>query len=860
MILQKRFWYFLTLLCTLTVLSPALFAQQSIDITTIKVDDLSNGQIEELIKRANDAGLSTSEFLQMAQMRGMSEVEVEKLRRRLEEIGSEGTSGTASNRKPRKQIDLSEITQGLATVQEEIEAEESNIFGSSIFYQKKRRLSFEPNLNQATPKNYILGPSDLVFVDIYGQSEKYYEASVNPEGFILLDNVGPIYVSGKSIEEATGIIKNRVSRFYPGLTGSNPNTFIQVTLGNVRTIKVHILGEVRLPGTFTLSAFSTVFNALYAAGGPNDNGTMRAIKIVRNNVPIAIIDVYDLLINGSANLDLQLQDQDVILVSPYLARVSIGGQVKRPLTYELKPEETLQDLLKYAGGFTDLAFKDRISISRITGTERSVSDVLQSQFEVFMLKGGDEIQVGSVINRFSNRIQIKGAVFRQGTFALDEGLTLGKLIQKAEGLKGDAYTERASILRTNPDLSTSIIEVNLKEILAGSSPDIPLQREDVVRISSIYDIQNERYVQVLGEVRRPGTYPFAEGMTPEELILMAGGFQESANTQDVEIARRLKDSDLGTLADIIQVKINPSLTLNSDSPTLQPFDQVIIRKLSSYTLQTLVTVEGQVNSPGIFAIQNSSERISDLIKRAGGLNPYAYAKGATLIRRTEFFNTESEQIRRQRNLEALRLRLAEDPNNPEAQEELLQRLLKDLPKESNSSSNDSLLTQAKKESLDQIAAETPGFEVKISENEAVAINLERILANPGSEEDLILEEGDLLTIPKLLQTIRMRGDVVYPTTLRYEQGKGLKYYINGAGGFDRRANRKQTYLVYANGAVKRTRSFMGIRVFPTVEPGAEVIVPTKGPRIPLRLGDVVGVTSGLATLALILSQINWNNP
>lgn len=860
MILQKRFWYFLTLLCTLTVLSPALFAQQSIDITTIKVDDLSNGQIEELIKRANDAGLSTSEFLQMAQMRGMSEVEVEKLRRRLEEIGSEGTSGTASNRKPRKQIDLSEITQGLATVQEEIEAEESNIFGSSIFYQKKRRLSFEPNLNQATPKNYILGPSDLVFVDIYGQSEKYYEASVNPEGFILLDNVGPIYVSGKSIEEATGIIKNRVSRFYPGLTGSNPNTFIQVTLGNVRTIKVHILGEVRLPGTFTLSAFSTVFNALYAAGGPNDNGTMRAIKIVRNNVPIAIIDVYDLLINGSANLDLQLQDQDVILVSPYLARVSIGGQVKRPLTYELKPEETLQDLLKYAGGFTDLAFKDRISISRITGTERSVSDVLQSQFEVFMLKGGDEIQVGSVINRFSNRIQIKGAVFRQGTFALDEGLTLGKLIQKAEGLKGDAYTERASILRTNPDLSTSIIEVNLKEILAGSSPDIPLQREDVVRISSIYDIQNERYVQVLGEVRRPGTYPFAEGMTPEELILMAGGFQESANTQDVEIARRLKDSDLGTLADIIQVKINPSLTLNSDSPTLQPFDQVIIRKLSSYTLQTLVTVEGQVNSPGIFAIQNSSERISDLIKRAGGLNPYAYAKGATLIRRTEFFNTESEQIRRQRNLEALRLRLAEDPNNPEAQEELLQRLLKDLPKESNSSSNDSLLTQAKKESLDQIAAETPGFEVKISENEAVAINLERILANPGSEEDLILEEGDLLTIPKLLQTIRMRGDVVYPTTLRYEQGKGLKYFINGAGGFDRRANRKQTYLVYANGAVKRTRSFMGIRVFPTVEPGAEVIVPTKGPRIPLRLGDVVGVTSGLATLALILSQINWNNP
>ncbi|OYX17966.1 MAG: capsule biosynthesis protein, partial [Algoriphagus sp. 32-45-6] len=666
-------------------------------------------------------------------------------------------------------------------------------------------------------------------------------------------------VSGKTIEEATGIIKSRVSRFYPGLSGASPNTFIQVTLGNVRTIKVHILGEVRLPGTFTLSAFSTVFNALYAAGGPNDNGTMRAIKVVRNNQPIAEIDVYDLLINGTANLDLQLQDQDVILVAPFLARATVSGEVKRPLTFELKPEDTLEDLLDYAGGFTDLAFKDRISISRITGNQRSVSDVYAGQFGVFLLKGGDEIQVGKILNRFSNRVQIKGAIFRPGTFALEDGLTIGKLIQKAEGLKGDAYTQRASILRTNPDLSTSVLEVNLKDILAGSQADITLQREDVIRISSIYDIQNERYVQVLGEVRRPGTYPFAQGMTPEELILMAGGFQESANTQDVEIARRLEDSDLGTLADLIQVKINPTLSLSEASPELQPFDQVIVRKRASFTMQRLVTVEGQVNSPGIFAIQSSGERISDLLKRAGGLNPFAYAKGATLIRRTEFFNTESEKIRRQRNLEALRIQLMADPNNSEAQEELLQRLFRDLPKE-NTSANDSLLAQAKKESLDQIASETPGFDVKIRENEAVAINLEKILANPGSQEDLILEEGDILNIPKVLQTVRMRGDVVYPTTLRHEQGRGLKYYINGAGGFDRRANRRQTYVVYANGAVKRTKGFMGIRAFPAVEPGAEVIVPTKGPKIPLRLGDVVGVTTGLATLALVLSQINWNNP
>lgn len=864
MILLKRFWYFFALLCFMVLVQPSVFAQQSTDITTLKVDELSDNQIQELIKRAQEAGLSTADFLQMAQMRGMPSGEVEKLRNRIEGLnmgGGSARSSNASKRDQRFQMDLSDITRGLTQTEDLAESQpvDTQIFGSNLFFQKNRRLSFEPSLNQATPKSYVLGPGDLIYVDIYGQSEKYYEATVNPEGFVLLDNIGPISVSGKTLEEATGIIKNRVARFYTGLQGTNPNTFLQVTLGNVRTIKVHILGEVRLPGTFTLSAFSTVFNALYAAGGPNDNGTLRAIKLMRNNKQIAEIDVYDLLINGTANLDVQLQDQDVLLIQPFLARAKVNGEVKRPLTFEVKGEDTLEDLLRFAGGFTDLAFKDRISISRITGNQRSVSDVFQNQFGMFILKGGDEITVGKILDRYTNRVQIKGAVFRQGTFALSEGMTLTQLIKSAEGLKGDAYTQRASVMRTREDLSSEVIEVNLKEVLAGTQPDLVLKREDVVRISSIYEIQNERYVQILGEVKRPGTYPYAEGMTPEELILMAGGLQESADTKDVEIARRLEDSDLGTLADILKTSVNSDLSYNPNSISLAPFDQVIVRKRSNFTMQRLVSVEGQVNSPGIFAMQTSMERISDLVKRAGGLNQFAYAKGATLIRRTEFFNTESEQIRRHRNLEALRLRLVDDPNNSEAQEELLQRLLKDLPKEK-TGTGDSVAVKAKKESLDQIATETPGLEVKIKESEAVAINLEKIMANPGSEEDLLLEEGDILNVPKLLQTVRMRGDVVYPTTLRHEQGRGLKYYINSAGGFERRANRRQTYVVYANGAVKRTHGFMGIRVFPIVEPGAEVIVPTKGPKIPLRLGDVVGVTTGLATLALVLSQINWNNP
>jgi protein involved in polysaccharide export with SLBB domain len=861
MILNIRIWYFFAFIALLIVSVPSSFAQQNTDLTTIKVDDLSDEQVQELVKRANEAGLGIDDFLQMAQLRGMPSVEVEKLRNRISELnlgGSANRSANASKRDPRQQLDLNQITQGIYEPQNDPALSESQeeIFGSSVFYQKNRRLSFEPSLNQATPKSYVLGPGDVVFIDIYGQSEQYYEATVNPDGFVLLDNIGPISVSGKTIEEASGIIKSRVSRFYPGLSGSNPNTFLQVTLGNVRTIKVHILGEVRLPGTFTLSAFSTVFNALYAAGGPNENGTMRAIKVVRNNKTIAVIDVYELLINGTANLDVQLQDQDVVHVSPFISRVKVKGEVKRPLTFEVKPEDTFESLLTYAGGFTDLAFKDRVAISRITGNQRSVSDVYQNQFGMFILKGGDEIQVSRILDRYSNRVQIKGAVYREGIFALTEGLTLSQLVKNAEGLRGDAYTQRASILRTKEDLSTEMIEVNLANVLAGSAPDVVLRREDVVRISSIYDIQNERYVQILGEVKKPGTYPYSESMKIEELIILAGGLQESANSQDIEIARRLEDSDLGTLSDIIPAQVNADLSINPSSPALQPFDQVIVRKRASFTMQRLVAVEGQVNAPGIFAIQTSVERISDLVKRAGGLNQFAYSKGASLIRRTEFFNTESEQIRRQRNLEALKMKLIEDPNNSEAQEELLNRLFRDLPKEK-VNPVDTLLTNAKKESLDQLAAGTPGFAVKLKESEAVAINLEKILQNPGSEEDLILEEGDILTVPKLLQTVRMRGDVVYPTTLRHENGKGLKHYINGAGGYERRANKKQTYVVYANGAVKRTTGVFGIRNYPPVEPGAEVIVPTKGPKIPLRLGDVVGVTTGLATLALVMSQINW---
>ncbi len=840
-------------------------SQSMADIENIKVDDLTDEQIEELIRRATEAGLSEAELLQMARVRGVPAVELEKLKTRIEDLNlgstTQRSSTTASKRDPRKQADLNQIAQGILKYRSdipELDEPESPVFGTDLFYSKNRRLSFEPNLNLATPKNYVVGPGDMLYVDIYGQSEQYYEATVNPDGFVLLDNIGPVSISGKTIEEATGIIRNRLSNYYSGLRGANPNTFVQVTLGNVRTIKVHLVGELRLPGTFTLSAFSSVFNALYSAGGPNENGTFRNIKVVRNGETVSTIDVYEFLVEGKASLDFQLRDQDVILVEPFMSRVTITGEVKRPKLYEVKEDETFEQLLQYAGGFTDEAFRDRVGVIRITGKERAVSDVYREQFGIFEVKGGDEYLVTKVLDRFTNRVQIKGAVFREGNYSLTEGLTLTQLIKNADGVRGEAYLERASILRTNEDLTTEVLSINLRNILSGSAPDIQLQREDVVRISSIYDLKEEIYVQATGEVRNPGTYPYSDRMSVEDLIILAGGLRESASATDIEIARRIGNPEIGTFSELVPVQVNPDLSLKENPIMLKPFDNVIVRRRPNFSYEKLVLIEGQVNSPGQFAVQSAQERVSDVINRAGGLTPFAYPKGATLIRRTEFYQTESEQIRRQRNLADLQQKLMQDPNNSEAQGLLLERLFKDLDNAPVGNEGAQNAADSKREAITDISETRADLApIKIKQTEAVAIDLEAIINNPGSAYDLILEEGDIISVPRQLQTVRMRGDVVYPTTVRYENIRGMKYYINRAGGFDNRANRKRTYVVYANGEVARTKSFLGIRSYPPIAPGAEVIVPTKGPRIGLRPGEFVGLTTGLATLALILSQINW---
>lgn len=850
------------------LLLPFLLQAQSLqDISSLDVDDLSDQQLQVLMNRAMEAGLSEAELLQMAQIRGVPASEIEKLKERLEGMvfGLSGTNragASISKREPRRQLDFNEITRGILPAPGEageVEVEEQAIFGMDLFYSKNRRLTFEPSVNMATPRTYILGPGDEVYIDIYGQSERYYEAAVSPEGQLILENIGPISVSGLTLEEATNVIRNRLSTFYTGLKGNRPTTFLQLNLGNVRTIKVHLVGEVRLPGTFTLSAFSSVFNALYAAGGPNENGSMRQVRLIREGNEIAEIDIYDFLTKGDPSMNDMLKDQDMILVPPYLGRVTVEGAVKRPKIFEVKDGETFADVLSFAGGFTDQAFRDRVNVERITEKQKAVSDIYNDQFHMFLVKGGDRYQVGEVLDRYTNRIQIKGAVYRPGNYAYQEGLTLTQLLEKAEGLRGEAYAKRVQILRTNEDLSTRMLQINLEEIRSGREADVPLKREDLVRVPSIYELREEQYVKIAGEVVRPGTYPYSEEMTPQDLILLAGGLKEAASEASVELARRASDIAGREFSQIIPIPITRDLSVSEAPIELLPFDQLTVRRKTNFGLERMASIEGQVNSPGTFAIRHAEERISDLVDRAGGLTAFAYAKGARLIRRTEFYKTESEDMRNERSLLNILERINREELDPtESQQELIDRITEYLFENTDSVGTDleDRVIQARENLLNEISESRQNVApIKIKETEAIAIDLEAILANPGSKYDLIVEEGDILSIPRQLQTVRLRGDVIYPTTVRHEDFRTMSYYINRAGGFAMRAKKGSTYVVYANGKVARTRKFILFNVYPKVEPGSEIIVPTKGPKVPIRPGDLVGITTGLATLALVITQL-----
>lgn len=793
------------------------------NIAAISVDDLSDQQVIQLLQQAQKAGLSDEELLKQAQSRGMSLIQVQKLGDRIKALraktnaASDKRSDTTNSQQGRQLNYKPDSGSSSFPGQDLFESLRPKIFGADIF--KNKNISFEPNLKLATPLNYVVGPNDQLNINVYGSSLVNWKLDVSPEGNINIPGVGNVNVASKTIEQATALIKSRLAANNYAV---GKGTTVQVTLGNIRSIQVIIIGQVAKPGTYTLPSLATVFNALYTAGGPNDNGSLRQIEIVRNNRIVRHLDVYDFLVKGDQKNNITLQDQDIVRVPTYRTRVQVVGEVKIPALFEVLPGESLDNIITYAGGFTDSAYTARIKVSQVSDQQRKITDVLEADYKNYIPLRGDKYTVEPLINRFENRVVIKGAVFKPGDYELQNGLTLIQLINKAAGLKEDAFSERGTITRLKPDNSTEIIAFNLKDVI-NKSVNIPLQREDIVNISSIFDLRDKYAVTINGNVRRPGKYAFSENMKVEDLILKAGGFSEGASTNRIEVARRIADSDpsskSSSVSQVFSVNIDGNLKPADANFVLAPFDIVSIYSLPGYEKQKTVKVEGEVLYPGSYTIKNKNEKISDLITRAGGLTASADASGGSL-KRDNFAILGIDKNRA-------------DTASVNAERSARINRLKRSFKDSTNTAVDT--TQLR--------------------NNYVGIELDKILKSPGSKTDLLLENGDVIRVPKQQQIVRVNGQVLYPSAVVYDKSKSFNDFVLNAGGYGPDALRRGAYVVYPNGTVKGTRKFLFFNSHPSVKPGSEIYVPKKSESKGNTAQTILGFTTGLASLGAIILGI-----
>lgn len=784
------------------------------NLSAIKSDELNDQQLKNFLDRYLAQGYELVNLEFELQKRGMSNAEIQKIMARVENLTNkdEITEPKKAN---------SGVGKRSVDAKNELLFESSDnpfrslmpkIFGSDLF--NNPRLSFEPNLKMATPLNYQIGPEDELIIDIFGFTEQSFKLVVSPEGHIRIPNLGPVQVLGLTVEQAQQKIKSQLIKIYPRIASGE--TSVAVNLGNIRNIQVTVLGEVVLPGTYSLPSLASVFNALYVSGGPTMNGSFRNIKLVRGNKVIAKIDMYDFLINGNSKGNVSLKDQDVIKVEPYEIRVELTGFVKRDGFFELLPKENISHLLKYAGGFSPNAYTKRMKVTRNTGTQKSVLDVLADKYSVFSPQNGDVFVVDSILSRFENRVQIEGAVFRPGIYSITENKTLKTLIKNAEGLKEDAFLTRATVLRVKEDNSLEMLSVNLQELLSGAS-DIELKREDKINIASKIEMREEYHLSINGDVIKPGKYPFADNMKIEDLIILAGGLKESASLTNVQVAQRSfevnKMDANGEIAKVQTFTINKELKSDpNQNYELKPFDIVTIFSIPGYREQIQVEVNGEVMFPGKYVLAKGNERISDVIKRSGGLTASSFAGGAILIRKKG--NTYQDLIVKQNKLDALK------------------KLSKDTLK---------------------VGEE---IEKEMSrESDIVGIDLEKIMKRPGSKEDLYMRDGDVLEIPFLKQTVLVSGQVLYPVRLRYESGNSFKQYVSMAGGFSSKALKKRSYIVYANGTAKDTKSFLFFKVYPKVKPGAEIVIPLKDDKKNISAIEFVTIATSLTSMVFILSSV-----
>ncbi|MCR5840638.1 MAG: SLBB domain-containing protein [Bacteroidales bacterium] len=685
------------------------------------------------------------------------------------------------------------------------ESDELQIFGHDVF--NGRYMSFEPNENLATPANYTLGPGDQLLIEIFGYSEASYTKTVSPEGAISISQIGQVQVGGLTINGASEKIRKSLMAKYAGLGGNVPNTTVSITLRQFRTIQVNIMGEVGTPGTYRLSPFATVINALHAAGGVTDNGTLRAIKVVRGEREVASVDIYGYLLEGRSDSDIVLKEGDVVLVQPYDNLVLVLGNVKRPMFYETKDGETLTQVLEYAGGFSNKAYQEDFRVIRPTGAERQIYTVKKADAPRFTMTDGDEVYVGETMSRFANKVEIKGAVFRPGMYELGGDIaTVRQLVKIAGGPKEDAFTGRAVLVREKEDLTYETLSIDLAGILAGKADDVLLRKNDILTISSQRELNDPGILTINGYVLKPGVFPYADNMTVEDLILLAGGLMDGASLSRVDIARRVLDPyslmPKDTIGETFSFALKDGLALDGGEHfLLQPYDVVSVRKSPSFRVQKFVKIEGEVAFPGEYVLLSEGERLSELVRRSGGPTRQAFLAGGMLSR---VMNEE------EKNLQA-------------AKEKMLKAG-----------------TGRGVSSIGQITDDV--F--------TVAIDLDKAVAHPGSEYDLILREGDRIYVPEKLSTVKISGDVLYPNTVIYVPGQGVRYYINNAGGYGVGAKKSKTYIVYMNGKVMPANSGSA-----TIEPGCEIVVPQRTSNFSSSLAQVMAMTSTFTSMTTMVATL-----
>ena len=862
--------------------------------------NISDAQLLQIIAAANQRGMSPQEVAMYAKSKGYSDADVSSLMQRANSMnGGGGNSGLAlgSSADQRQMVQFGDqdlMNSGKNTGMDsatQMTDQERKIFGYEIFHNKG--ISFTPNLNMATPKDYIVGPGDELVAQIYGIAQATINLKVSPEGKVVIPNVGVSHVGGLSIEAVKALLTQKIGTRYAGVGGANPSSFLMVTLSNIRSIKVNIVGEIKKPGTYQLPSFTTSFNALYAAGGPTVKGSFRNIQVFRAGKQIAEVDLYDFLLKGKTDKNIRLEDNDVLLVPQYGKRVEIVGEVRRNLFFEVKEKETVVNLIEMANGFTTNAYRKMLTIQRINGSDKSILNIDEKEQAITYLNDGDYLVIGKSPNVYINRIQIVGAVVRDGDYELKSNLRISDLIEQAGGLKVEAFRSRAILYRTEKDLQKTAVSIDLDKVLEKDpANNLVLNKEDLLVVSSVYDIKENYFVSIQGEVNQVGSFPYAKGMTVSELILQSKGFKEAASGSSIEIVRRVRDNN-NEIAKIIKVDISKDLSIgaNDKNTILEPFDQVFVRASVGFRELKKVYVQGEANYTGQFVMDRANMTVGDLVKRAGGVLPSANVNGALLIRRTIFFKKEVNADDNINKLLELKVRYEDSTKSGFTEsnkiqlaqinrqiDELYLKKFKNEERVTDIGNLANLDNKGKQDSVskrDRIKTEQENIEelktalqarvfknlrdVIINEDQYqfVSIDLAKIVDQQNTSKfDVQLQEGDILYVPTFNETVGVSGDVLYPIAVKYIQGVSLKNYVNQAGGFNNTALKGRSYVVEANGAVRRTHRFFGFKFYPIVSPGSQVFVPKNNkPKSNFSLDRVLGLVSSLVTTYLLVKNL-----